>query len=187
VISKSFEKYDTKYPTSMSWIYCRAFGIDMYLRRPRLYKYDDTPPNEKNITIHTTPKSFDVTRQSPISNKILAHIGKTYKDYTIIQIGGPKDVKITGPNVVDKTGLDWWTTAETIAKSSIFIGINSGHIQLANCFPRTKKKIIFSAGNYLETFIPQNRFYYGDWIDFNWDYFNTSEQDIGISMSYLYI
>jgi hypothetical protein len=188
-ISNSYKCYDTKYPTSMAWILSKMLDINLFLRHPRLYRFEDNIPNENLIAIHTTAKGNDPTRQGHIPENILTHLFQIYKDYKIFQVGGKDDFKIKSPNVFDKTGLNYWDTAEIISKCLAFIGMNSGHTILANCFPRVQKKVILSSGPYLQTMIPESQIAgsYGNWIDFNWQYYNNTENDIGVSMSYLKI
>ena len=178
---------DNPYVVSMSWIYTTTFGMNLTLRHPRLYKFEENIPDGNCICIHTTPKGTDPTRLGHIPENVLRHIFKTYENYKIFQVGGSSDFKINSPNLIDKTGLNFWDTAEIISKCGTFIGLNSGHTHLANCFPKTKKKVLLFNGDYLSKMIPMGASNYGNWIDFNWGYYNNTEEDIGVTMSYLKI
>jgi len=186
-LSQQHKKCDVRFPVSSIWIYCKALDIKCFVRHPKLYKFENIIPDNNSLCIHTTPRGRDKTRLGPIDNHIIEHILKEYKNYKIYQVGGKDDIKIKSDNCIDMTGLGWWETAEIISKSKTFIATNTGHIQLANCFPKTHKKLILSDGDYLESFVPVSRERGGDWVDFNWCYYNPTEYDRGITMSYLKI
>ena len=175
--------------SSLSDLYCKTFNMKMFLRHPRLYRFENNIPDGNSIAIHTTSKGRDSSRVGPIPLNILEHIYDTYKEFKIFQVGGVDDFKIDRPNVIDKTGLCFLDTAEIISKCGMYIGVNSGHIHLANCYPRTKKKLLLFADEWLSTMIPQDYSTKsrGGWIDFNWSYYNTTDDDIGVTMSFLKI
>ena len=73
-----------------------------------------------------------------------------------------------------------WDTVKTISESSIFIGINSGPIHIANCYPHISKKIIMKESNeppcfHSAKFDPLSDAFseFNTWVDFGWQYFNT--------------
>ena len=75
-----------------------------------------------------------------------------------------------------------WDTAKLISSSSILIGVNSGAgMWIANCYTRVNKKIVLNR-NDMSTISPLNE--NTGWLDFNIQYFNQTENDIGTTFSY---
>lgn len=144
------------------------------LRHPRLYKFEDIKIIPNRITIHTQ----GISEGGQIEDHVLDFIEKKYDNFEIIQVGGNNDKK-TG--FLSKTGLDIWSTIEIIASSAIFIGVNSGMMNIANCYPRINRKIILNR-NDLETLFPLNK--NTGWLDYNIQYFNQSTNDIGMTNSF---
>jgi|688.fasta_scaffold04618_19 hypothetical protein len=144
------------------------------LRHPRLYKFEEIKIIPNRIVIHTEGKS----EGGSINDDVIAHIEKKYSNFEIIQVGGKFDKKT---NFVSYLGLNIWDTVEIIASASIFIGVNSGMMNIANCYPRVNKKIILNR-NDLDTLSPLNK--NTGWLDYNIQYFNQSLNDIGITNSY---
>lgn len=154
----------------------QLFGIPTILRHPRLYKYEDNKTESKTLAVHVSGHTF-----GNINDKVIDQIAKNYSDYKIVQIGGVHD-RITP--FENKLGLSLWETAESLSKTEIFIGLNSSMMNMAKCYPKIRKKVIIT-GKDLNTFLPNQNDEY--WIDYNWEYFNETEDDIGISNSYLKI
>ena len=73
-----------------------------------------------------------------------------------------------------------------ISKASIFIGVNSGFYHIANCYPKVRKKIVVHELNeqQLNAFKPKMQSISTEWYDYNIEYFNASEIDIGATNSY---
>jgi len=145
------------------------------LRHPRIYKFEDSEIKPDRITVHTTGQSEGGT----LSDSTIDHIAQTYKNFEIIQIGGPQDKKTP---FINKLGLNMWDTAKLISSSSILIGVNSGAgMWIANCYTRVNKKIVLNR-NDMSTISPLNE--NTGWLDFNIQYFNQTENDIGTTFSY---
>ena len=175
-----------------SWIF-QKLGINPHQkpeldipRGPRLYKYEDPSKVIKDqIVVHVGPsKSTDQF----IPDHVLDAIKKRYCSYKIIQIGHTQD-NPTPFN--DKRGLPIWDSVKIIAESAIFIGINSGPMNIANCYPHLNKKLIMNMNddwskNSFERFEPLNGRLHPSfgWVDFGWQYYNTTERDIGRLYSY---
>lgn len=147
------------------------------IRHPRLYKFEDLKIIPNRITIHTAGKSEGGT----ISDETMDQIAKIYSNFEIIQIGGASDKPTP---FINKLGLGIWETVQLIASSSIFIGVNSGMMNIANCYPRVNRKIILNRNDF-DIFFPLNK--NTGWLDFNIQYFNQSKNDIGSTYSYLKI
>jgi hypothetical protein len=167
---------------SMASEHCQFFSLPKcYLRHSRLYIYEDLKTVHNKVCVHTTGKSY-----GSLSDEIIESIENNYKDYNLVQIGGPFDKKIKSAE--DKTGLDFFDTAKEIAESAIFIGVDSGAgIGTAYCYPKVRKKLIINYFNeeHFEKLSPL----YGDaaWWEFNIEAYNTYEYDIGCSMTFLKI
>jgi hypothetical protein len=155
-------------------------------RGPRLYKYEDpsiVKPNQ--IAIHVGPSN---STYQYIPSHVLDKIAERYSNYDIVQVGSLKD---RNTQFIDKRGLKIWDTVKTIAESAIFIGINSGPMNIANCYPHINKKLILH-NNYHWTTDEFVRFEplcgaivpnWG-WADFGWQYYTTDDYDVGRMYSY---
>lgn len=146
------------------------------LRHPRLYKYENNKIISNRVIVHTTGRS----ERTPMQDEIIERIEDAYQDYEIIQIGGFNDKKTP---FIDRLGMPLWETVELIATSAIFIGVNSGMMNIANCFPRVQKKIILASN--FDKFLPMG--YDNCWFDHGAMYFNPSQHDIGATFSFLKI
>lgn len=158
---------------------CYNFNLPkMYLRRPRLYKYEDSITQKDLVIVHTTGKTVG---QMP--EHIIEQIKKNYDGYDIVQIGLDTDAKTPFKKYLN---LSKWETAEVISKAAIFIGVNSGFYHIANCYPKVRKKIVLQelGEEQLEGFRPKMQSISTEWYDYNVEYFNISEIDIGATSSY---
>ena len=156
-------------------------------RGPRLYKFED--PNDivqDQITIHV---GRGRTTTQYIPPNVIEKIKERYSNYKIIQIGSKQD---NDSPFIDKRGLPLWETIETIAKSAIFIGINSGPMNIANCYTHINKKLILNCAamtwdkETIQRFEPLGGHISSNfnWCDYGWQYYNTEEHDIGTTYSY---
>jgi len=154
-------------------------------RGPRLYKYEDPNKVKTNqITIHVGPSN---STPQFIPSHVLNEIKKRYSNYEIFQIGSEKDYDSP---FIDKRGLSTWETVKLIAESAIFIGINSGPMNIANCYPHINKKLILHNDGWwekdFERFEPigvKVTSSFG-WADFGWQYYTTDDYDVGRMYSY---
>ena len=151
--------------------------INPILRHPRLYIHENIETIVNTITVHTTGKS----ETEPMSDEIIETINNKYsKNYTIYQIGGYQDKSTP---FINKLGLSIWDTAKLISQSAVFIGVNSGMMNLANCYPAVQKKILIPRD--VERFLPMSE--HSSWFDHNNMFFNYTKNDIGATFSYLKI
>ena len=152
-------------------------GKKSFCRGPRLYKFEDTKMIPNRVVIHLTGKS----QPTKINENVIETIRERYSDFEIIQIGGPNDMKTP---FINKLGLGMWETIELIASASIYIGVNSSFLHAAAAYPRISRKIILPE-DILSEFIPMHSpVHAGCWLDHNNQYFNTTEEDIGVTFSY---
>ncbi len=159
-------------------------------RGPRLYRYED-PKKVKptQISIHVGPSG---TAGRYIPYRILKTIKERYHNYDIIQVGSIED---NSSPFIDKRGVELWESVKIIAQSAIFIGINSGPIHIANCYPHISKKYIVTSTVKEEEISDISRFSplvgesfggteWAGWVDYGWQYYNATEYDIGCTYSY---
>jgi hypothetical protein len=188
-----------------------ALGLaDGAYRHPRLYIHEDAVILPHKIVVHTTGSNRAVAGEPAIrhglgedevrvmSDEVIEAIKRNYRDWMIVQVGGATDKPVEGRNVIDLRGkLDVWETAGEIASASRFIGVNSGPMHIANCYPRVSKRIVLMefSRNYLSAHEGmQFAMRPGDirnrltcWLDPSNAYFNRFERDYGASFSYLKI
>ena len=179
---------------------CIQLGFNnVHLRHSRLYIYEDEPIVPNRIVIHTT--GSDRRRDGEIairttsgeddvrvmSDDVLDSINKNYAHYEKIQVGGDNDKPLGGDctNLCGK--LDYWEVARLIAGSAKFIGVNSGPMHIANCYPRVEKRIVlqeFSIDT-LMTYRPGDvRNWLFSWIDPTCTFFNKFDHDVGYTYSH---
>ena len=153
-------------------------GFKIELRHPRLYRFENSKKIANSICVHTDGKSMN----THMSDEIIETIQKKYDGWEIFQIKKKND---RSTPFIDKKGLSMWDTAELISKCSMFIGMNSGMLHIANCYPSVWKKVILDEINYteIEHWNPLNK-PKSYWLDSTNTYFNTSDHDIGMTYSY---
>lgn len=158
-----------------------AFGAQCYVRTPRLYQFENIEIDKNLITLHTQA----ISQYAPFPNKIIQHIIDKYStENKICQIGGLENIKIESDKINDLRGLNKWDVTKLIAQSRIFIGVNSGLIHIANCFPNVWKKVLLLNDDENSIF---SKGITGEWIDYNWSYYCRYEYDKGVTNSYLKI
>ena len=156
----------------------------IYCRSPRLY-FNEDPKNmrQNKLCLHAQ----GISSRTTLSKNIIDKIKERYSNYYIVQIGGVNDVDC---QVNDARGLDMWQTVEEISTSAIFIGVNSGMMNIANCYPHINKKLIIdlASGQFDETLnkfspLSKNHHLFG-WVDYGWQYYNDTDIDIGVTHTY---
>jgi hypothetical protein len=158
---------------------CHNFNLPkMYLRRPRLYKYEDSVTQKDLVVVHTTGNTVGQMPQH-----VIKQIEKNYDGYDIVQIGLDSDARTPFRKLLN---LNKWETAEIVSKAAIFIGVNSGFYHIANCYPKVRKKIVLHELNEeaLNRFEPKKQSIATEWYDYNIEYFNPLQFDIGATNSY---
>ena len=169
------------------------------LRHPRLYVYEDVDIKPYKVVINTNGSDRTLVGEPAIrpwagedsvrimSDQVLESIRKNYRDYEIVQVGSATDKPMLG-NFVDLRGkLDYWGSAREIAEAAIFIGVNSGPMHIANCYPRTVKKIVLQEfpEDSLKIWRPEDtRNFLFSWIDPSNIYYNKFDFDCGITFSH---
>lgn len=177
-----------------------TLNIDSFpLRHSRLYVYEDEVIEPDKVVVHT--QGSDRTRDGEpairfssgedseriMSDQVCAAILKNYRDYRIVQVGAVSDRPLGGHSIDLRGKTDLWGTAREIATASRFIGVNSGPMHMANCYPRVDKRIVlmeFPQQTLLDFRPGDIRNWLFSWIDPTNTYINKYEQDIGYTYSY---
>jgi hypothetical protein len=162
--------------------YCYNYSLPKcFLRRPRLYIYEDLETVKNQVTVHVKGNTAGV-----MPEEVRKQISKNYVDYNIIQIGMPDEPMLEGAQ--DARGLSLWETVKIIASSAIFIGVNSGFHHISKAYPKVRSKLILEVEkDKLEKFYPLNYNDSFEWFEYGVEYFNKFTQDIGITDSYIKI
>jgi hypothetical protein len=159
--------------SSLAWRICKALGLPkLVLRHARLYAFENEVVNHNALAVHTTGKTAgDMPRH------VIDHIAAAYKGYAIYQVGNNDDCPTP---FIDRRGLPLWESIRLVATCGTFIGIDSGMMNVANCYPRVRRKVVL-LGEFADEPPVSERI---RWIDFGWEYFNAADHDSGIAMTY---
>jgi hypothetical protein len=156
------------------------------LRHPRLYRYEDLEMIPDRIVLHIeggrnkpTPRFMD--------EQVINFILDKYKNYDIIQVGGKNDRIIEGTK--NCLGADIWESVKIISQCAMFIGVDSGPLHIAQAYPRINRKMIVTKAQFdrdwPEHYWPMNpKDHFSFWYDWDINYFNEFDRDIGITTSY---
>jgi hypothetical protein len=170
------------------------FDQEVYLKHPRLYVFENLPTIRNRLVIHTTGKrTAPILRQLGedqsriLPPQIIEYIRFKYRSSDIIQVGSLDDVDA---QVTDCRGLEnIWDTVRIIAQATMFIGVDSGPAWIAACYPEIfKKKILvqYPPEFLRKSFVPMHLAVpHHHWHDFSFMYYNRSEDDAGVTYSYL--
>ena len=169
------------------------------LRHPRLYIYEDEKIVPNKLVVHTT--GSDRTRDNEIairtssgeddvrimSDAVIETILKNYDEWQIVQVGSHDD-KPVGGHCIDRRGqYDYWQTAKEISTAARFIGVNSGPMHIANCYPRVEKRIVlmeFPKTTLLEYKPGDVRNWLFSWLDPKNTFFTKFDYDVGLAYSF---
>lgn len=179
---------------------CVQMGFnDVQLRHSRLYVHENEKIKPNKIVVHTS--GSDRTRDNEVavrttsgeddvrimSNEVCQSILTNYADYEIVQVGGVNDKPLGGHSINMCGTLDYWQVAREIATSAKFIGVNSGPMHIANCYPKVEKRIVLMEFpiNTLMTYRPgDTRNWLFSWIDPTNTFFNKFDHDVGLTFSH---
>lgn len=177
---------------------CLMLGLTKaILRHPRLYIYEDQKIDPKKIVVHNS--SYTSTNQKisfsyqcgvrVIPDFIIEHINEVYNNFTIVQIGSKLDP--VWPGAIDcrtEKINDIWPACKEISTAAQFIGVDSGPMNLAFCYPRITKKILLTQFDveflHHEFYPMRNDFRHWQWMDHSFSYYNVGETDAGVTYSY---
>ena len=179
------------------WLCASVGAKNPPLKHPRLYIYEDEKIIPNKITVHTTASNRSKAGEPLIREKlgedavriltddIINSILKNYDGWEIVQIGGKEDVPV--PGAIDKRGNDKWEMAKEIATSARFIGVNSGPMHIAYCYPRVDKRIIlveFSKKSLAKWKPGDMRNFNFSWFDPSATFFNKYAEDVAYTFSH---
>jgi hypothetical protein len=171
------------------------FGIPTRLRHPRLYKYEDLSQIPNKLVVHTQgdlnePIALYEDTHALMTDDVMNVIQEKYDKYNIVQVGG-KDDKPFGRKAKDRRGISIWDSVKEIADAAIFIGVNSGPMNIALCYPRINIRMFepqFPQTVLENFFIPMDaKFAHNQWFDYGIKIFNRYDADLGATYSYLKI
>ena len=172
---------------------------DVTLRHPRLYCYEDSRIVPAKVVVHTTGSDRKSSNEAPIrtasgedalrvmSDDVIASILRNYQDWQLIQVGGENDKPLGGHSIDLRGKTDYWETAREIASAARFIGVNSGPMHIANCYPRVDKRIVlmeFPKQTLLKYRPGDVRNWLFSWIDPASTFFNRFNFDVGLTYSH---
>ena len=194
------EKMHTIVASSQTEYMCVNLGFShVCLRHPRLYIHEHETIVPNKIVVHTTGSDRTRDNEAPIrtssgedsvrvmSDEVIDSILTNYRDYQIIQLGGSEDKPLGGHSIDMRGKLSFFDVAKEIATSSKFIGVNSGLMHIANCYPRVEKRIVLMEFpvDTLMTFKPCDiRNWLFSWLDISNTHFNKFDRDVGMTYSY---
>lgn len=163
-------------------IHASVFKVPTVLNRPRLYKYENFPfEQRKKILFHSHGRSH-----GELPWHVVDHIVKKYSTSELYHIGAPGDADLGLPKISTPT---LWELSKVISEARMLIGIDSGPAWIAACYPDVVVKKIrtkFQFG-YREPqdWVPleiENVHSY--WDDRAFQIFNTTENDMGFTQSF---
>jgi hypothetical protein len=170
------------------------------LRHPRLYLHEDKAREPDKVVVHTTgsnrlERGEEVSYRAALgedhvrvmSDEVIAAIKHNYRDYRIVQIGGASDKPLGEPAVDLRGQLDIFATAGEIASAARFIGVNSGPMHIAHCYPHVDCRIVLMEfpPETLRAHAPGDvRNFLFSWLDPADRFYSKYENDIGIYASY---
>lgn len=199
-VKRFYEQMKTVVSSSQAEYMCVNIGFnEVRLRHPRLYIHENETIVPNKIVVHTTGSDRTRDKEPAIrtssgedavrvmSDEVIDSILKNYKDYQIIQLGGEDDKSLGGHSIDMRGKLPLFDVAKEIASSAKFIGVNSGLMHIANCYPRVDKRIVLMEfpKQTLMTFKPCDiRNWLFSWIDISNVFFNKFDHDVGLTYSY---
>ncbi len=180
---------------------CLNLGFnDVTLRHPRLYLYEDSRIVPDKVVVHTTGSDRIRSNEASIrtgsgedalrimSDEVIASILRNYADWQVIQVGGEGDKALGGHSIDLRGKTDYWETARQIASAARFIGVNSGPMHIANCYPRVDKRIVlmeFPKQTLLKYRPGDIRNWLFSWTDPASTFFNRFNVDVGLTYSHV--
>jgi len=166
--------------TSLAEKHAGILNVEVRLRHPRLYKFEDFPFCERKMIL------FQVIGKSHgrLPDNIIEHVLQKYRDCSLIQIG------LNNENL----GIPWietktlWDLVELISQCRMIIGPDSGPTWIASCYPDVivKKVRLKPSLEFLKEWVPLA----ADNLHAQWDdlqlfsCYNSTEEDVGFTSSF---
>lgn len=162
-------------------IWASVVGADVYLNRPRLYKFEEFPFLERRVIyLQTEGKSH-----GHLPDHIIQHVLEKYGQTGYLHHIGPGN-NYGLPSMGVRENL--WDLADILSQARMLIGPDSGPAWIASCFPDVVVKKVRVKPNPPEEFkkwIPlEQRNVHSHWDSREHMVYNTSDHDIGFTWSY---
>lgn len=164
-------------------IWSLVLGVETTLNRPRLYRYENFPFEERElILLHLDGRSHGM-----MPKHVIEHIlGKYLPTGRLAQIGTNLE-NIGIPELLHINTPTLWDLAEVVSKARMLICVDSGPSWVAACYPDViiKKLRTKPSPETFKTWTPLavNNIH-SHWDDRCHQIFNPTEQDIGFTSSY---
>lgn len=167
--------------TSQAEQHTGNLDIIQYIRHPRLYQFEDFPfENREKILIQTHGRSHGA-----MPDYVIKHILKKYKNMPLYHLCLPEHNDIGIPRLITPT---FWEMAKEISECKMIIGMDSGPIWIAACYPDVVVKRLRMKPNLdeLKEWVPLDaKNIHAIWDDLQLHTcYNQSEDDIGFTSSY---
>lgn len=161
-------------------IHAAVWGVEARLIRPRLYKHEDFPfENRKRILLHTDGKSHgDMPRH------VVQHVIDKYHRTGELYLIGKSNENWGIPRIETPT---LWDLARVISESRMLIGMDSSPAWIAACYPDVVVKKLKNRmlQRNLRDWIPlEIDNHHAHWDDRCHMIFNPTEEAIGFAESY---
>jgi len=170
--------------TSLAEKHTLCVGAKVFLRHPRLYKFEDFPFRDRHMILFQA-KGIS---HGPLPKKIVEHVIKKYRGPDLYQIGHANEV-------LHDIGIPWvctptvWDLVEVISRARMYIGPDSGPSWIAACYPDIviKKVRMKPTIDQLKNWVPlEITNTHAQWDDLQLhSVYNPTEDDIGFTSSYL--
>lgn len=165
-------------------IWAAVVGVPVKLVRPRLYMFEDFPfEKREKIIFHAFGKSHGA-----LPDHVIEHVLKKYGPTgNLVQLMGPKCLDL---GIAKIRTNDMWHLAEQISDARMYIGVDSGPSWIAACFPDIQLKKIRTrpSKDVLKTWIPlEVGNIHSHWDDRVFQLYNTTQEDVGFTQSYVKI
>lgn len=159
--------------------YCSNYNLKkLYLKSPRLYAFESLSTVMDRVVVHIQGKTCGL-----MDEHVRSFISEKYKNFDLIQIGSGNEPILK--NAKNFLGLPKWDCVKLIASAAVFIGVNSGFYHISNCYPSVRTKIILNYNeDRLNEIIPRDHTIGCEWYNYDVEYFNTFDHDVGITRSY---
>lgn len=157
-----------------------VFGAKVFLKFPRLYKFEDFPFHKREMILFQT----EGKSHGKMPPHVIDHVLKKYKGMNIYHLCTPETEDIGLTRIQPPT---LWALAELISKCRMLIGMDSGPSWIAACYPDVIIKKLRTKPNadQFHDWIPmQIGNIHSHWDDRCAQICNPTEDDIGFTASY---
>lgn len=163
-------------------IWASLFKVPVVLNRPRLYKFENFPIEERQMILF---QPFGKS-QGPLPDFVIEHVLKKYSKMPLVQIGKSSDPDIGITRIKTET---LWDLAQVISQARMLIGPDSGPSWIAACYPDVVIRKVrirgFHGQKEYKDWIPMEiDAHHSHWDDRAFHMFHITEDDCGFMQSY---